>query len=637
MFKARGVPEVLRIIEIMGIEAGRKWGACSLNEFRKFLGLKPYKEFIEWNSDPEIAMAAEKLYETTDNLELHVGLVCEESKPVMPGAGLCPSYTTSRAILADACALTRGDRHLTVDYTPYNLTAWGFCYAARDITNASFGGMLGTLFQNTLPDHFPAESVYTQFPLLTPKAMQKFMTDLGYGDRYTYVRPLKAPAKLSARDGVDVKAVLGNGSMWKTPYVDNARMVMKGEGLLMWLNDPVKFAREKSLVEGVVLGGVSGGISGSVSKTGISGEAVERAKKYYYEKTAEFLKERSYTLSRSKTRSVDIVRDVLMAVPLHWASYELAGLPLKSPQDPRGSLYEEELYDMLKDIYNFVFLDLESAKRNVNAEEAETHVEVLTAHIKNSLRSGGARGIVSTIYETIVGRRKDAMSVLMRSFYATGKDDDELANDILSVVVGITTEYSQALTNVLNFYLEPENEYYFRDICQLARSNSPDAALVLEGYVREALRVDPPITRVTRKAAIPGSSGNFSNVDRGDIVFLNLAALTDAQPPAAASTGASASTSSSKPKYTIDPHRPKTAYPTQPLIYTGLSEDFLYKTMAQVLRAVFSLNNVRRGPGKSGLLKRHKETTNGIDQWMYLDQKHRPVPWAKSMTLLFDQ
>ncbi len=56
-FKARGTPEVLRVIEILSIEQGRKWGVCTvrlfhvvqfvsftplpqLNEFRKFMGLK---------------------------------------------------------------------------------------------------------------------------------------------------------------------------------------------------------------------------------------------------------------------------------------------------------------------------------------------------------------------------------------------------------------------------------------------------------------------------------------------------------------------------------------------------------------------------------------------------------------------
>jgi len=39
-FKARGIPECMRIIEIMGIQQARTWGTCSINEFRKFIGLK---------------------------------------------------------------------------------------------------------------------------------------------------------------------------------------------------------------------------------------------------------------------------------------------------------------------------------------------------------------------------------------------------------------------------------------------------------------------------------------------------------------------------------------------------------------------------------------------------------------------
>lgn len=46
-----------------------------------------------------------------------VGLQAEETVKPMPGAGLCPGYTISRAILADAVCLTRGDRFLTVNFT----------------------------------------------------------------------------------------------------------------------------------------------------------------------------------------------------------------------------------------------------------------------------------------------------------------------------------------------------------------------------------------------------------------------------------------------------------------------------------------------------------------------------------------
>lgn len=49
-----------------------------------------YTTFLEWNSNPEIADAAEKLYGHIDYLELYVGLQAEEAKPVVDGAGLCP-------------------------------------------------------------------------------------------------------------------------------------------------------------------------------------------------------------------------------------------------------------------------------------------------------------------------------------------------------------------------------------------------------------------------------------------------------------------------------------------------------------------------------------------------------------------
>ena len=49
------------------------------------------------------------------------GLQAEETKRPGPGAGLCPGFTVSRAILADAIALTRGDRFYTqaCEYYPY--------------------------------------------------------------------------------------------------------------------------------------------------------------------------------------------------------------------------------------------------------------------------------------------------------------------------------------------------------------------------------------------------------------------------------------------------------------------------------------------------------------------------------------
>lgn len=97
------------------MQMARKWGCASLNEFRKFFGLKEYQTFEEINSDPEIAGALRNLYEHPDHIELYPGIVAEEPKiPMVPGAGICPTYTISRAILSDAVVLVRGDRFYTV-------------------------------------------------------------------------------------------------------------------------------------------------------------------------------------------------------------------------------------------------------------------------------------------------------------------------------------------------------------------------------------------------------------------------------------------------------------------------------------------------------------------------------------------
>ena len=64
------------------------------------LSLLAYASFLEWNSDPEIADAAEKLYGDINHLELYVGLQAEEAKPVVDGAGLCPGKFSSTPLLS---------------------------------------------------------------------------------------------------------------------------------------------------------------------------------------------------------------------------------------------------------------------------------------------------------------------------------------------------------------------------------------------------------------------------------------------------------------------------------------------------------------------------------------------------------
>ena len=69
-FGANNVPKALRAVEILGMQQARGWGLATLNEFRKFFGLKAHETFEEINSNPEVANNLRHLYQHPDFVEL---------------------------------------------------------------------------------------------------------------------------------------------------------------------------------------------------------------------------------------------------------------------------------------------------------------------------------------------------------------------------------------------------------------------------------------------------------------------------------------------------------------------------------------------------------------------------------------
>jgi linoleate 10R-lipoxygenase len=139
-------------------------------------------------------------------------------------------YTISRAILSDAIALTRGDRYFTADYTPFNLTAWGFNDCQRTPDGAGFGSTLGRLFLRTLPGQFTSNSVYTWFPLMTPGSMKTNLTKLNLINTYDVNRPQsRGPAKI-VKEYNEVTEILQNTEAFKPTYASRAAKVIRGNG-----------------------------------------------------------------------------------------------------------------------------------------------------------------------------------------------------------------------------------------------------------------------------------------------------------------------------------------------------------------------------------------------------------------------
>ena len=240
-FGARNVPVALRAVEILGMQQARKWHTGSLNEFRKFFGLKPHETFEEINEDPDVAATLKHLYEHPDFVELYPGIVSESAKtPMVPGVGIAPTYTISRAILSDAVALVRGDRFYTVDYHPKNLTNWGYNEVQYDL-NVEQGCVFYKLFFRAFPNHAQPDSIYAHYPMTIPSENRKIMASLGRESHYSYERPRFNPPRVNLTSYVGAKYILEHGQDFNVTWGAATEFLMDKGGADFMLSGDSKF------------------------------------------------------------------------------------------------------------------------------------------------------------------------------------------------------------------------------------------------------------------------------------------------------------------------------------------------------------------------------------------------------------
>jgi linoleate 10R-lipoxygenase len=600
-FRARGTPPVMRLNEIMGIEQSRKWGVCSLNDFRKFLGLKTYDSFIEWNSDPEIADAAERLYGHIDSLELYVGLQAEEAKPLVDGAGLCPGYTISRAILSDAIALTRGDRFFTHDFTSHNLTAWGFADCQRDPNAFGFGSTLGRLFLRTLPNNYTENSIYTFFPLMTPESMKTNLTNLGVVDQYDLSRPGKKSAPVPVNGHARVLNILKDRKNFTTPY--NARLVRvlnKHAGFF-----PVEEEKDRLAIVSIMS----------------SPDLLQGIGKYFYQSAQKLISANSFKLVGGQYAGIDIVRQVLKVLPVYWVATDLAGIQLKTTQNPDGEYTASDLYDILGEIYAFIFLNVEASKVMVMEAHVRTNVKKLLGLIKHGLAGNvGSRlsiaGLVGSISNLFESKAKKAeYHEIIKRLYDLGHSTDKLANTILALMVVSTIEIALATTNSVNYFLDSSSVTELSVAASTANSR-------LDGFVYEALRLDPTFRGVFRNSE-RDQTIDGQNFKKGDLVFLDVAS-------------ANQDSNVFPDPSSFNSQRPSKDRVFADGIFNYLGETLTIKIVSEVLRAVFSFKNIRRAPGQSGVLKRFLNPDRLELRYAYLNQSQFLTELPTSLTVKYD-
>jgi linoleate 8R-lipoxygenase/9,12-octadecadienoate 8-hydroperoxide 8R-isomerase len=264
-----------------------------------------------------------------------------------PGSGLCPGYTISRAVLSDAVALVRGDRFYTVDYTPKNLTNWGFTEADSDLT-VDNGHVFYKLVLRALPRHFRQDSVYAHYPMVVPEENRIILGGLNTAQYYSFEKPCAAPEMSVIESYVACKAILRNQRDYKVVWGMGAidflvqlgaenygqNFMLSGDGLQNAISrklmGPALYPGAKSLEAQT-----SRSLDGMpwYPSCPSSGRWTQEVKSFYEDITLQLLHQNSYQIAG--VNQVDIVRDVSNFAQVHFAS-SVFSLPLKTNQNPHG-------------------------------------------------------------------------------------------------------------------------------------------------------------------------------------------------------------------------------------------------------------------------------------------------------------
>ncbi|KAG9014307.1 hypothetical protein FRB90_005401 [Tulasnella sp. 427] len=517
-----------------------------------------------------------------------VGMQAEEAKRPGPGAGLCPGYTISRAILGDAVALTRGDRFLTTDLTPQNLTAWGFQDCAHDTRNGAFGSGMSKILLRNLPGNYTYNGVYGLFPFYTPKTMVSILSNLRIKELYDYVRPGPETPFVTVNSYAGVNQVLFDYKSFKVTYERTMKRLTNGYGFFLAFDEPAKHLKDLKLMREALF----------PTENSMSEYAA-----FYKETTARLIETRSFSLVGRGTRSVDIVRDVFNVVPVHWISRQVAGIPLKDKATPLGLHTDKEVYAFMALCFTYIFLNVQPETGWILEENAEKVAKVLQGYIKGHIDAIRSKKLsISRLKDSFLRwftEEKDKSQEFLQRLAVTDRPSDQLAYNVFGIIVASCSNFSMAASLVLNFYLADERKAEREEIIKLVKSDKPESNSLLLGYILEALRLDPQAPGIFRQAAVDAEvkEGNGLppvRIQKGQTVFVSL-------------RNANNDPTAFPDPQKIDPTRPLDRYKIFGAgMHSCLGQWFTQAMMPEVMRCVFSLKNVRRAPGESGKLNRFR-------------------------------
>ncbi|KAL6706922.1 hypothetical protein ACN47E_005065 [Coniothyrium glycines] len=611
-FGAHGTPASLKVVDLMGqLQAREMFNVCTLNEFRRYLNLKPYETFEDWCSDKETARAAELLYGHMENMELYPGLMAECTKPAMPGSGVCPGQTTGRGILDDAVALVRGDRFLSYDFNSNTLTQWGAALLS-ETAPGSYGGVLPKLLLQGLPGGFTGTSPYALLPFYTPEAAKGILIGNKVIDKYDLKRPANDNSIISIQTQEGCKKVFEDRESFSVMNQTAIRNRTAGQDFKIGQDDQKKHDDRSNILHKIFL---EEGLEKNINE-------------FFTTNVRQLIKKNSLKGAKGRM-SIDIVRDVTNITPILWLADRFA-LPLKTQEQPRGilSLYEAFTSYLALFMYqSFNILPQNEWKLREGAITSAAPLrKIFETHLKT--QTGMLEGLVDWMAKGSafeVGPHADRMyHALAKTKLPTG----DLVDDCIGLGASVAGNLTQQASLLIDLYLKPEYEKYKARIVELAHMDPASSDRELQGFVYEGMRhvgILPGLPRVaTRDISVNDGVRGPINVKKGQTILV------------ATSKAAMDPVAFPNPEL-LDPNRPFKDYT---LLEHGLHFCFgarlVGPSLAATLREVFKLRNVRRAPGKQGRFTTTEHKFAGVTMTHYLDANAKESSIPTSLRLHYD-
>ncbi|KAI0778881.1 heme peroxidase [Trametes elegans] len=596
-YRARGTPGVLRVVEMMGMVQAREWGVCTMNEFRAFLGLKQFADFEDWNPDPEIASAARQLYGHIDNLELYPGLQAEQIAPMGPGSGLCCGYTMMRAILSDAIALVRGDRFYTTDYTPGNLTSWGFQDCARDPNNGAFGAALPRLLFRNLPRHYPANNVYGLFPFATPTVTQTNLKNLGILDSYDIKRPVPQPESKIVNTVADIASVLGAPQKYQTFESKVFASTASEFSIVANVPEQRKIALTQALFP--------------------SQDAFATHKAWFGKTVRELIKDHSFKMDGVPGSRLDIIGNVVNLAPVHWVSKFILGISLKTEKNPKGIFTPHEVNDMLQLVFSAAYLNAVPENNWSSSRRASYFTQILTQFVEKNLSTAAPHLSLKSLSSFLTDAPQHPPIEFLTKIGQSRAPHKEMVADVVGFAVTAAIGLSKSAAEIVDFYMTKERAKERAEIVRLSAATDSTSANLLREYVREGQRLAPQFSAVLKQE--PGSAGKPTPLILLDLktALVNPADFPD--------------------PLTVNPSRPVEAYQVlqdasfSKCLGTVQTEEIL----VEIIKGVFQLPNAQRVAGPTGKVGRVHLNRFGVGLDMYADEIGLPDYWPNALVVAY--